>query len=644
MAELVARILIDSPLPQLDHLFDYRVPPVLQGEIALGQRVSMPLRSTGRIAQGWVIALGDSSEFGGNLADLKAILGTHPVLPTELYELARALADRAAGVASDVLRLAIPARHVRAESTLHAEPPSQPVTPRPLTGYAAHTASALTARGARHALRCIPRLLTTAEHAIPHWAATFAELATEVLARGESIIFAVPDFRDQEALERALGSVLDEQRIVAVDARQTAAARYRNHLRLVAGGSFAVVGNRPALLSPIRNATAIVIWDDADPAFVEPHAPGVHARDVALVRQELSSAALIFAGHARSIDVQRLVEVGWLAPCEPDRQVKPRVILDEDARSGLSSAAFAAAKAAVSRGPVLLQVAHPGYSTSGMCTSCHAPARCAACAGALFQPSARRPPQCRLCGALATSWQCPQCEHREIRPVGAAASRTAEELGRAFPGVPVIVSDGKKRLTTVPDRPALVIATRGAEPIPDAGYTAVVLLDAARMLAREGLRVAEDAVRWWTSAASYAAVDAPVFLPHADGPLPRAFATWTLDTWASGELAERSALGLPPAVRSASVRGKRELLAPAQELVRQLARDGRIEAFGPTVVDADTAQLVIRCEYALGQRLANSLKAWQIQIATAGRRGVPRDKRRNPAIVRVRMDDPEVWA
>lgn len=647
MTELIARVLVDSPLPQLDHLFDYRVPPTLQGDVRPGQRVSMPLRSTGRIAQGWIVELADSSAFAGQLADLKSVLGAYPVMPPLLQQLARALADRAAGCASDVLRLAIPARHVRAEREFaeHQEPLAEPIGALPLTGYPTGTAELLTAVGARHALATIPRLLSTAEHAIPHWAASFAELATWALSRGESAILAVPDFRDQEALERALAGVIPAERIVAVDARQSAAKRYRNHLRLVRGGSFVVIGNRTALTVPVANASLIAVWDDADSAYVEPHAPGVHARDVALVRQELTGAALVFASNARSVEVQRLVEVGWLGEAQPEKSLKPRVILDgAEARPGLSSAAFAAAKEAVTRGPVLLQVAHPGYSTSGMCASCRQPARCASCSGALFLPSARRPAQCRLCGALATAWQCPHCEHRSIAPVGAAASRTAEELGKAFPGVPVIVSDGEKRITTVPDAPSLVIATRGAEPIPDRGYTAVVLLDAGRMLAREGLHVAEDALRWWTTAASFAAPDAPVYLPHVDGSLPRAFATWTLNQWLAEELRERVAHGLPPAVRTASIRGRKERLNEALRIVEQLAQDGRIEAIGPTPIDAETSQLVLRCEYALGTRLADALKAWQVRVATEGRRGVPREKRRNPAIVRVRMDDPEVWA
>jgi primosomal protein N' (replication factor Y) len=44
----VARVLIDSPLPQLDRLFDYGIPEALRESAVPGVRVRVPLRSAGR--------------------------------------------------------------------------------------------------------------------------------------------------------------------------------------------------------------------------------------------------------------------------------------------------------------------------------------------------------------------------------------------------------------------------------------------------------------------------------------------------------------------------------------------------------------------------------------------------------------------
>ncbi len=145
MAGAVARVILDSPLPQLDHPFDYLVPDELSDAAVPGVRVSVPLRGAGRLAQGWLIERVSESDFGGQLAELRAVLGSFAVLPPQLYELARRVADRSAGTVSDVLRLAIPPRHVRAEKAVLAESfeasSEAQCVARELTGYAAGTAS-----------------------------------------------------------------------------------------------------------------------------------------------------------------------------------------------------------------------------------------------------------------------------------------------------------------------------------------------------------------------------------------------------------------------------------------------------------------------------------------------------------------------
>src|SRR5699024_10408207 len=58
------------------------------------------------------------------LADIETVVSSAAVMPSRLHRLARAVADRQAGSAIDVLRLVIPRRMVRAERTwLAADPP-----------------------------------------------------------------------------------------------------------------------------------------------------------------------------------------------------------------------------------------------------------------------------------------------------------------------------------------------------------------------------------------------------------------------------------------------------------------------------------------------------------------------------------------
>src|SRR5699024_10016853 len=130
------------------------------------------------------------------------------------------------------------------------------------------------------------------------------------------------------------------------------------------------------------------------------------------------------------------------------------------------------------------------YAPVIACQRCRTGARCRACGGALAITRSGQPPQCSLCGALATDWRCDECDDTRLRLVSRGSERTTEELGRAFPGTTVITSDGDQPVERIPARPALVVSTRGAEPVADGGYSAVLLLDGDRMLAREALTIA----------------------------------------------------------------------------------------------------------------------------------------------------------
>src|SRR3546814_2158857 len=122
-ARRVARVLLDSPLPQLDRLFDYAIPA--DAEVAPGVRVRVPLRSAGRLVDGYVVEIDEADDGERPLSEIDTVVSPVSVLPEALYTLARRVADRAAGSAADILRLAIPKRMVRAEKAwLAADPPA----------------------------------------------------------------------------------------------------------------------------------------------------------------------------------------------------------------------------------------------------------------------------------------------------------------------------------------------------------------------------------------------------------------------------------------------------------------------------------------------------------------------------------------
>ena len=647
----IARVLIDSPLPQLDRLFDYGIPEALRERAVAGVRVRVPLRSAGRVADGFIVEIAPPGDYTGALSEIEELVSAIPVLTPEVWTLARAVSHRAAGNANDIVRLAVPNRQVRVEKAYLAADERPPLTtlapPARVHGYGDGVVeTAIAARG-RLAIDAIPLVAEVAPGVwVGEWAVTLAAAAAATLAGGATAILAVPDYRDQEQLASALAAILPADRVIRLDAKQSNPDRYRAFLRCLRDDPVVIIGNRSVVYAPAVNLGLIAIFDDGDPLHSEPLSPYVHARDAALVRQEQQGCALIFLGHARSTEVERLVEVGWVRAFAPQPAVLPKVVptaqqSSEDrlaAQARIPSTAWREARAALEFGPVLVQVARPGYAPRLACADCKRSARCMKCDGPLGQKTSRSTPACNWCGALAVDWKCANCEGERLRFVGSGAGRTAEDLGRAFPGVRIIVADGERPILTVGAEPALVIATRGAEPIAAGGYRAVLLLDGESMVARESLRVAEDCLRWWSNAAALAARRAPIVLVGVGGALASAFVTWRQADFARSELADRRALRFPPAVRVATVTGTVQAVADA---VATLGVDGP-DILGPVDVEGGGVRTIVRFDYAHGSEIASTLRAEVVKSAANRRRALGKAARGPVAVsLKVRFDDVE---
>ncbi len=344
------------------------------------------------------------------------------------------------------------------------------------------------------------------------WAARYADAVAATVAAGRGALVVVADGRDLDRLDAALTAALGPGRHVCLSAALGPARRYRAFLAARRADAPVVIGTRAAMFAPVARLGLVAIWDDGDDLHAEPRAPYPHAREVLLTRAQLEQAATLVGGYARTAEAQLLVETGWAREVVADRAVlrartpavaptgdDPQLARDPAAATArLPSLAWTAAREALRADlPVLVQVPRRGYLPSVACAECRAPARCPHCAGPLALPSAGGAPACRWCGRVAAAYACPHCGGRRLRASVVGARRTAEELGRAFPGVPVRTSGREEVLAEVPGGAGLVIATPGAEPVADGGYGAVLLLDTWALLTRADLRAGEEALRRW---------------------------------------------------------------------------------------------------------------------------------------------------
>ncbi|MFD9034292.1 primosomal protein N' [Streptomyces sp. NPDC059567] len=664
----VARVVVNKGVLHLDQFFDYAVPEELDAVAQPGVRVRVRFgagahqvrdgrREGGRLIDGFLVERKAESDYKGALAALADVVSPEPVLSAELLGLARAVADRYAGSLADVLQLAVPPRSARAEGKASPEPLPPPTAPEVGTWARYERGAAFLDALARGGA---PRAVWNALPG-PYWAEELARAMGATLASGRGALVVVPDGRAAARVDAALTALLGPGRHALLTAETGPEKRYAQWLSVRRGAVRAVVGTRAAMFAPVRDLGLVAIWDDGDGSHSEPHAPQPHARDVLLLRAAHDKCAFLLGSTGCTVEAAQLVESGWAAPLVAGRdQVRAAAPLvrtvgdtdlarDEAARAArLPSLAWQAVREGLKTGPVLVQVPRRGYVPRLACERCRTPARCQHCAGPLEAPE-QQELRCGWCGRGAPDWHCVECGATRLRAQVVGARRTAEELGRAFPAVPVRTSGRDHVLDTVPGRPALVVSTPGAEPVAEGGYAAALLLDGWAMLGRPDLRAGEEALRRWIDAASLVrgqgeggtvvVVAEPTLRPV------QALVRWDPVGHAQRELAERAELGFPPVSRMAAVSG------PAEAVVSFLGTaelPGDAEVLGPVplpVVRAggprrpgDTPpgeqweRALVRVPPGNGAALAAALKKAQAaRLARGG--GEP---------VRVRVDPPDI--
>ena len=637
----MARVVVDVPLAHLDRTFDYAVPPELATEIRAGCRVRV--RFAGQLVDGFVLELADTSEHVGKLAPLAKLVSSEPVLTPEVATLARAVAERWSGTLTDVLRLAVPPRRAAAEKRPAAEPPAPPAPPA-ADGFARYPTGAelLTAIADGRPVHAVWTAVPGED-----WPARLAELCQAALSGGRGALVVVPDGRDLDRLAAAAEQRLPAGSFVVLRADAAPETRYRRFLEVSRGSAKVVLGTRAAAYAPVADLGLVAIWDDGDDLHAEPRAPYANARDVLVHRSYLAGCAAVVAATARTAEAALLVESGWAQELTADRAAlraaTPRVqALGEDfelardpaARTArLPSLAHRVARQALADGaPVLVQVPRSGYAPGLSCARCRAPARCVVCAGPLGisatpGPGGSRVPACRWCARPAATFDCPHCHATKLRASVVGASRTAEELGRAFPGAAVRVSGRSSGvLSEVPAGPALVVATPGAEPVALGGYGAALLLDSWALLGRADLRAGEETLRRWMNAAALvrpaSAGGQVVVAADAAHPVVQALVRWDPAWLAERELADRRALGFPPVTRIASVAASPAALADFLEAlhlpagadllgpVPEPSRPGQGPGQGPGE-DGERERYLVRVPRSEGLALARALTAVQ---------------------------------
>lgn len=606
-----AQVVAKSNLIQLDREFDFVVPERLQAELKVGQQVSFPFGRTKKLQTGFVVGLSEKSKYA--TSELTEILHQSAVLPPELLRFCRQVADRQCVALGEILAAAVPdhmARTAIPEQTPRSDLP-QLITPfeiKPaLTGRAAVLSSS--------------KSHTVAKELFSDWAFVMLAEALQCLERGQSVLLIVPEQSDLNELSGLARSQGLGDWIIDYSPGQKKSDRFKSfHSALMAEPAL-VLGTRSAIYAPVQKLGLIAVYDDLDDSLREQGSPFTHARELALMRAGAEVRLLLIAPY-RSIEVQRLVEIGFLT--DHDVVATPLRISFTEPGVRFDEAAFKLVREKLAEGPVLVLLPRKGSSAALYCQGCGTRLRCV-CGGMIWEPTEQRA-VCRLCNRPHV--KCVQCTSAGFRRGRTGSTRTVSELGKVFPQVAIAEATHEKSPSGLRAKNQIVVATPGSAPKVPGGYAAVLILDCDIWLARQALAAEQLAFRDWTGALELMATAGRAVLSGIDAELGQAFAMQQHRQLATRQLRELRALELPPAVRIATVESSLEHV----EQVLELAREANAKVLS---VDAANSKVLLSFNYQAGPELSKSLRALALKSSARMQGG---SKRRG---LRVVMDDPE---
>ncbi|GAB2543374.1 primosomal protein N' family DNA-binding protein [Brachybacterium huguangmaarense] len=666
----VARVQLIGALPHLDHPFEYAV---TAETAAAGPGMRVKVRFAGTEMDAIVLERSAVPETDRPLAPLRKLVSEDVVISPAMLRVCADVAERCAGTLGDVLRLAIPPRHARAEKADRAAAekardeavgeaaPEDAAADEESSGDVTEEAPAPEPPGALDRYVGLRALLDRAGGAGPvpraglvlepvdAWTTTTADALAALGDRGGLVV--APDQRDVQRLSAELDARgIAHEVLGSADGPEK---RYRAFLRILRGASRIVLGSRSAAFAPVRDLALMVLWDGADDLLDEPRAPYPHALTILQCRSSEERAALLLLSSSRSVMQQSLADAGYVAMLEPVPAplpaVRPLIRAMDDylreregasGRSRIPAEAMRVIRTGLARGPVLVQVPRGGYVPAVACSFCGTRCICPTCSGPLAFSGRGGPLQCRVCGRREDGYRCPECDRTQVRAVVIGSTRTAEELRRAFPDAELRIAGGAHGAVPDDDVPdgALVIATPGAEPAPPQRYAAAVLLDADAMLARAAFDADVEAVRRWSGAIALVrtAADGGEVLVVGTSTLPaiRDLVAHRSRVFLDRVLADRRALDLPPSAKVAEVAGDRDAV---RAFLDELELPSGASVFGPVEAPAHEDRIESRAIVRIEPGRARAL-------LTALRAGVAaRTARKAPGRVRVRVDPPDVF-
>ena len=565
-----AKLWVDTGVLHLDSPFDYTVPQMISDEVQVGVRVQVPFN--GREVEAIVLERLDSTHVTGAIKEITKLISPHPVATVASLELFAAVSRHWACNPFDIVRSAIPSRVASVDKLFLPQ---------------GQTTVVNSANIESDRFIAFEPMSDCADQCV--------EMVLQKTKFGSVLVLA-PDESDVDAICESLQKSAVKH--IRLDSSLSRVDRYSNFLKVLGSSHCIVVGARSAVFAPIPNLTCVIMYKETSFEHFEKRSPGWNVRDVLSLRSEVEDFQRIYMGYVPSLDISLLIENAKLKYIFHTHQLNVRAFSSSDGAL-LPGRIFKEIRKGLTLGPVLFIVPRKGYGNALLCANCKNVAVCT-CGARLVVTSKNADPICPICQTTYPDWACSWCQSRKQYMGSRGIDRAGEEISRAFPGFPLILSFGEVIKSSVENRPALVLATPGAAPKVQGGYGAVVILEGWKFFAHSDLRSQERARELFFETSALAGVNSSVLLSIDEShPIVSSLIRWNPGAMIRRELHERLEVPLPPYVSSVTICGDTKEFTVIATGLRKAIKDGRlpseVKVFGPSDEARNTSKIVMYC-------------------------------------------------
>lgn len=439
-----AEVFVNTPV---DRSFTYCIPAGLS--VAPGMRVKVNF--AGRNITGFVSSLHNNLPENIELKEIIEVIDNEPIFDDRLVELVRYTADSYISSAGEAFSKALPAgisaltrKKIKRDvvftgDRINLTPEQQSIYDSILASdKRAHLIFGITGSGKTE---------------------IYMKLAVEMISRGKSVIYMVPEIGLSSQIYQRLYEVFGDQ-LILYHSHLTANERFKNWLSFYRGDARIVIGTRSSVFLQCPDLGLIIVDEEQDASYKEHSTPRYNARRIAFFRAIKDEAILVLGSATPSIETLYAAEKGGIVLHRLESRYgesslpEIEIVKMKSGGDEISPRLKLFTRQALQKGMQALYLLNRrGFSPVVMCEDCGAVVECPHCSiGMNYHKNGDL--ICHYCSySIAKPEKCGKCSSGAVITIGSGTQRIEENIQKEFPEYRIfrLDQDSAKKKNTVND-------------------------------------------------------------------------------------------------------------------------------------------------------------------------------------------------